>query len=95
MVTCHHTSDQGEPGTDRHRGMAPRPLHLEVEHTGLDGARTVMVFSDGLARLVGHEVDHLYGNLYTARMRNGVEPINVARRGRGAVNDRVTSPKRG
>lgn len=24
------------------------------------------------------EVDHLCGNLYTARMRNGVEPISVA-----------------
>jgi hypothetical protein len=35
------------------------------------GARTATVFTDALARLVGHEVDHLYGNLYTARMRDG------------------------
>jgi peptide deformylase len=41
------------------------------------GARTVTVFTDALARRVGHEVDHLYWNLYTARMRDGVQPISV------------------
>jgi hypothetical protein len=29
------------------------------------------VFTDALPCLVGHEVDHLYGNLYTARIRDG------------------------
>ncbi|RSS13966.1 peptide deformylase [Streptomyces sp. WAC08401] len=31
----------------------------------------------GLARLVQHEIDHLDGHLYTARMRPGVQPISV------------------
>ena len=32
-----------------------------------------------MARLVCHEVDHLFGVLYRARMRPGVEPIPVSR----------------
>jgi hypothetical protein len=32
----------------------------------------------GLARLVTHEVDHLYGVLYRSRMRPGSRPIPVA-----------------
>ncbi|MBL7496988.1 hypothetical protein I6A84_37525 [Frankia sp. CNm7] len=43
----------------------------------MDGVRTVTVFTDAMARLVGHEVDHLYGALYTARMRKGIQPISV------------------
>lgn len=38
------------------RGLVPRTRRLEVEHTVLDGARTVTVFTDALARLVGHEI---------------------------------------
>jgi peptide deformylase len=59
------------------RGLVPRPRRLETEHTNLDGDRAITAFTDGLARLVGHEVDHLYGKLYTDRMREGVRPIPV------------------
>ncbi|GLZ04845.1 hypothetical protein Acsp03_23110 [Actinomadura sp. NBRC 104412] len=59
------------------RGLVPRTRRVEVEHTAMDGARTITVFTDALARLVGHEIDHLYGRLYTDRMRPGVQPIPV------------------
>lgn len=59
------------------RGLVPRPLRLEVEHTTMEGRRVITAFSEGLARLVAHEIDHLYGHLYVDRMRDGVEPIGV------------------
>jgi peptide deformylase len=59
------------------RGLVPRPLRLEVEHTTLDGHRVVTVVTDGLARLVAHEIDHLYGHLYTDRTRPDLQPISV------------------
>ncbi|WP_245642592.1 peptide deformylase [Nonomuraea candida] len=59
------------------RGMVPRPLTLEVEHTSLDGQTKITTFPYGVARLVAHEVDHLAGRLYTSRMREGVTPIPV------------------
>jgi peptide deformylase len=66
------------------RGMVPRPLYIEVEHQDVDGAAHITAFERGLARLVGHEIDHLEGKLYIARMRPGVEPIPVAQyRGTG------------
>jgi peptide deformylase len=60
------------------RGMVPRPLALQVEHQDIDGKRQITFFESGLARLVAHEVDHLYGVLYRARMRPGVEPIPIS-----------------
>ena len=66
------------------RGMVPRPLAVEVEHQDTDGTMRITVFERGMARLVCHEVDHLHGVLYRARMRAGVEPIPVAQyRGTG------------
>jgi peptide deformylase len=66
------------------RGKVPRPLVIEVEHTDIDGLVKITSFEKGLARLIGHEVDHLFGRLYRARMRPGVEPIPVsAYRGTG------------
>jgi peptide deformylase len=59
------------------RGLVPRPLRLEVEHTVLDGTKVITVFTNGLARLVAHEADHLDGHLYTVRMREGHAPISV------------------
>jgi peptide deformylase len=59
------------------RGLVPRPLTLEVEHTGLDGHTTITALPYGLARLAAHEIDHLQGRLYTSRMREGVTPIPV------------------
>ncbi|MFI5617419.1 peptide deformylase [Streptomyces sp. NPDC051567] len=59
------------------RGLVPRPLRITVETTALDGSTVTTVYERGLARLVHHEIDHLDGLLYTARMRPGVGPIRV------------------
>lgn len=60
------------------RGMVPRPTVIEVEHQDVDGRTLISEFDGAEARLVGHEVDHLFGVLYRSRMRPGVEPIPVA-----------------
>ncbi|MFI2078124.1 peptide deformylase [Streptomyces triculaminicus] len=59
------------------RGMVSRPLMITVTATALDGTEVTTVYERGLARLIAHEIDHLDGLLYTARMRPGVEPIPV------------------
>ncbi|MEU8543257.1 peptide deformylase [Streptomyces sp. NPDC048717] len=59
------------------RGLVPRPLRITVETTTLDGQVVTTTFERGLARLIHHEIDHLDGLLYTARMRTGVAPIPV------------------
>ena len=61
------------------RGMVPRPLATEVEHQDIDGTTRITTFERGMARLVYHEVDHLFGVLYRSRMRPGVEPIPVSK----------------
>jgi peptide deformylase len=60
------------------RGMVPRPLRIEVACTGLDGYQHVLSLDTGMARLAAHEIDHLNGQLYTSRMREGIHPIPVA-----------------
>ncbi|MEU7484849.1 peptide deformylase [Streptomyces sp. NPDC042319] len=55
----------------------PRPLQITVETTALTGQRASTDYERGLARLIHHEIDHLDGLLYTARMRTGVAPIPV------------------
>jgi peptide deformylase len=60
------------------RGMVPRPLEIEVEHQTVDGVTRITTFDRGTARLVAHEIDHLQGILYRARMRAGVDLIPVA-----------------
>jgi peptide deformylase len=50
------------------RGAVARPLLIEVEHADPGGQRTVTRFTDAMARLVAHEVDHLGGLLYPDRM---------------------------
>jgi peptide deformylase len=59
------------------RGLVTRSLRIEIEHIRLDGLATVAVLDAGLARLAGHEIDHLSGRLYTERMRPGTRPIPV------------------
>lgn len=67
------------------RGMVPRPLGISVEHQDVDGQTRITIFERGMARLVAHEVDHLHGMLYRARMREGVDPIPVSEyRGTGS-----------
>lgn len=60
------------------RGMVPRPLSVEVEHQDVDGSTRITLFEHAVARLVAHEIDHLFGKLYRSRMRPGVEPIPVS-----------------
>ncbi|MGY2148855.1 peptide deformylase [Nocardia gipuzkoensis] len=59
------------------RGKVPRPLRIEVETTSYSGELRRQQYQDGLARLIQHEIDHLDGILYTARMRPAVQPIPV------------------
>jgi peptide deformylase len=59
------------------RGIVPRPLSIHVEHQDINGQRRITIFEQGDARLVAHEIDHVYGVLYRQRMRPGVEPIPV------------------
>ncbi|MFI1863596.1 peptide deformylase [Streptomyces jumonjinensis] len=59
------------------RGLVPCPLKITVETAALNGETAITVYERGLARLIHHEIDHLDGLLYTARMRTGVTPIPV------------------
>ncbi|MEU3310951.1 peptide deformylase, partial [Nocardiopsis sp. NPDC006832] len=59
------------------RGLVPRPRRIEVEHTRSDGSTAIAVFTNALARLVAHEVDHLHGMTYKDRMVEGTSPIPV------------------
>ncbi|MFG3323664.1 peptide deformylase [Streptomyces sp. NPDC048171] len=59
------------------RGLVPRPLKITIKTTALTGETVTTVYERGLARLIHHEIDHLDGLLYTARMRTGVHPIPV------------------
>lgn len=59
------------------RAMVPRPVHLEVEHVGFAGETIITTYDPPVARLVGHEIDHLYGRLYTDRMPGGFRLIPV------------------
>jgi peptide deformylase len=59
------------------RGLVRRPLRLEVEHSTATGTRLITVFEQGLARLVGHEIDHLEGRLYVDRMAPGAVLVPV------------------
>ncbi|MEV6525232.1 peptide deformylase [Longispora sp. NPDC051575] len=61
------------------RGLVPRPLRIVVAHTGIDGVALKSEFTAGLARLVGHELDHLEGRLYTAHLRTPVMPVEEYR----------------
>jgi peptide deformylase len=66
------------------RGVVPRPLRIDVEHTTLDGVTHVATFDRGAARLWAHEIDHLAGVLYTDHMTS-TEPLPVERyRGTGS-----------
>ncbi|MEI5133010.1 peptide deformylase [Streptomyces libani] len=59
------------------RGLVLRPLKITVETTALAGETVTTVYERGFARLIQHEIDHLDGLLYTARMLPGVKPIPV------------------
>jgi peptide deformylase len=66
------------------RGLVPRSLRIEVAHVDFDGTTRITSFEQGIARLVAHEIDHLYGHLYIDRMNPGVDLIPVEKyRGTG------------
>ncbi|MFF4746283.1 peptide deformylase [Streptomyces sp. NPDC001268] len=49
------------------RGLVPRPLTITVETTALTDETVTTVHERGLARLIHHQIDHLYGLLYSPR----------------------------
>ncbi len=59
------------------RGLVPRARTIEVQHQTVDGHTSITSFSEGVARIVAHEIDHLDGLLYRSRMRDGVKTISV------------------
>jgi peptide deformylase len=61
-----------------YRGLVRRPVRIEVEHARYDGARVITSFDGAMARLVGHEIDHLEGRLYVDRMDAESHLIPVA-----------------
>ncbi|MFE0425539.1 peptide deformylase [Streptomyces sp. NPDC058953] len=80
ITACADTGDEQYEGCLSFfdvRGLVPRPLEITVETTTLNGETSATVYEHGLARLIHHEVDHLDGFLYSARMRSGVTPIPV------------------
>lgn len=60
------------------RGLVSRPLHIEVACTRPDGQQYILALENAMARLAAHEIDHLNGQLYVSRMREGVRPIPVS-----------------
>lgn len=60
------------------RGLVPRPLHIEVACTRLDGQQYILALDNAMARLAAHEIDHLDGRLYTSRMPHDTSPIPVS-----------------
>jgi peptide deformylase len=59
------------------RGKVARPLWIDVERTLFTGEREVVRFDRAAARLVGHEIDHLQGQLYPDRMPPGAALVPV------------------
>lgn len=60
------------------RGLVPRPLHIEIACTRPGGQQYILALDNAMARLAAHEIDHLAGQLYTSRMRDGIRPIPVS-----------------
>jgi peptide deformylase len=52
------------------RGFVERPAHIRYTGFGLDGKLIERTARGFHARVVQHEVDHLYGRLYPSRMRD-------------------------
>ena len=61
-----------------YRGLVRRPLRIEVEHARYDGTRMITSFERAMARLVGHEIDHLEGRLYVDLMNAESNLVPVA-----------------
>lgn len=59
------------------RGRVVRPLWIDVERALFTGEREVVRFDRAAARLVGHEIDHLYGRLYADLLPPGSSLLPV------------------
>ncbi|MCQ4201274.1 peptide deformylase [Streptomyces coelicoflavus] len=57
------------------RGLVPRPLHIVIAHTELDGIPRPTRFDHGLACLFLHELDHFDGKLYRSRLIAGTPSL--------------------
>jgi peptide deformylase len=60
------------------RGMVTRPVTIRVRHQDLAGDVLVTTFEYTIARLVGHEIDHLDGRLYPGRMAPDAKLVPIA-----------------
>jgi peptide deformylase len=60
------------------RGRVLRPQWMLVEHVRFDGTVVRSRFEGVTSTLLAHEIDHLDGVLYPARLRDGEEPIPLA-----------------
>nr|WP_246457727.1 peptide deformylase [Saccharopolyspora gloriosae] len=86
--------EAGEQGDEQYEGclsffdvrcLVPRPVVVHVEHQDITGERRITIFERGVARLVAHEVDHLYGVLCRDHLAPDVTPIPVEQyRGTGS-----------
>ncbi len=52
------------------RGLVPRYQAIAVEYLNRDGKLVTREFSDFVARIIQHEIDHLDGILFTDRIKN-------------------------
>ncbi len=52
------------------RGLVPRSKQIEVEYYTREGVFKKEVFTDFVARIIQHELDHLDGILFTDRITN-------------------------
>jgi len=76
------------------RCRIPRPLRIHVEHHDITGAVHITAFDRGLARLVSHEIDHLYGILCRDHLPAGTEPTPVEQYSGTGINWQYSSAPR-
>ena len=55
------------------RGLVPRYREIEVEYTTRDGKLKQEIFTDFIARIFQHELDHLDGIIFTDRIKDPVD----------------------
>ncbi|TDM15056.1 peptide deformylase [Macrococcus bovicus] len=55
-------------------GEVPRSVKIELTGNDLKGNTVEMTAFDDIARVIQHEVDHLYGHLFTEKMTREVSP---------------------
>jgi peptide deformylase len=55
------------------RGLVPRYREIEVAYIGQDGRQHQQIFSDFIARIFQHEMDHLDGFTFLDRVENNRE----------------------